>query len=408
MTPRAPLNVWLEGRHVATFTSKQGRDINCSYTEEAVDRWAGGIPLISCSLPLQTRPQDASVYASGLLPEGQHRASLAAALNVPANDTHALLQRFGRDVAGALIITSEGPEDRKGSVVPYSVAELEREVTELPERPLGIYEDSELSLAGLQDKLLLVQIEDGGWGRPVHGMPSTHILKLDDRLHPGLVAAETACLKLAAAIGLTTVDARLETIAGIPCLITSRFDRRNQGSTLVRIHQEDACQALGLDPEANNGRGKYQDAGGPSFLRIAGLLDKYARDPLLELDTLVAGLTYTVAIGNADAHGKNVALLHPEEGEISLAPLYDTVPTMLWPELRKNGAMSVHKRFPLADVTIDDIADEARTWRHDAERSREAATRTASLIRQSVEAIPECRPIAARIVKRVDRLLATA
>jgi serine/threonine-protein kinase HipA len=405
MPKRRPLNVWLHGLHVATLNSQKGWDIRCSYTQDALEKWPGGIPVLSCSLPLQERALNASVYASGLLPEGQHRESLAASLGVASNDTHALLERFGRDVAGALVVTPESADDREGTVVPYSAEELEREVAGLPERSLAIYDDSELSLAGLQDKLLLIALDNGQWGRPVHGRPSTHILKLDDRRHPGLVASEAACLFLAKAIGLTTVDAQLETIAGIPCLITSRFDRELIDGGLARIHQEDSCQALGLDPEANTRRGKYQVAGGPSFRAIAGLLDRYAKDPLRELDKLVAALTYTVAIGNGDAHGKNVAILHPEPGTIELAPVYDTVPTMLWPNIRTDGAMSVHNRFPLADVRLEDIADEALTWKHNAGRAHDVAAQTAEDIRTAVNELPECSEVAPRISKRVLKLL---
>jgi len=53
-------------------------------------------------------------------------------------------------------------------------------VDALPDTPLGVLDDSELSLAGMQDKLPLVRTDAGcGWGRPVGGYPSTHILKVD-------------------------------------------------------------------------------------------------------------------------------------------------------------------------------------------------------------------------------------
>lgn len=98
----------------------------------------------------------------------------------------------------------------------------------LEDRPLAIYDDSELSLAGLQHKLLLVATEDG-WGRPVGGRPSTHILKLEDRRYPGMVTLEAACLRLARAIDLTTVDVSVERFSELDCLIVSRFDRAVDG-----------------------------------------------------------------------------------------------------------------------------------------------------------------------------------
>jgi serine/threonine-protein kinase HipA len=320
---------------------------------------------------------DASVFADGLLPEGQHRQALSAELEVPVNDLYLLLARFGRDVAGALVIAAEEPAARVPTVVPYTEASLQQEVLDLPERPLAIYDDSELSIAGLQDKLLLVRTPDGGWGRPAHGYPSTHMLKVDDPLRPGLVEAEAECLELAARVGLTNVEVEVETIAERRCLLLSRFDRRlGRDGTVQRVHQEDLCQALARSPDAARGRGKYEDAGGPSLREAAALLDRYASDPPAQLDRLLAAATFTVTIGNADAHGKNLALLHPTAETVELAPLYDTVPTVLWPKLRTRGAMSVGGRFELGSITIANLLDEAAIWRHDRGRALEVVTET--------------------------------
>jgi hypothetical protein len=54
-----------------------------------------------------------------------------------------------------------------------------------------------------------------------------------------------------------------------------------------------------------------------------------------------------VLIGNADAPGKNIALLHPTAEHVELALLYDTVPTALWPKLRRKAAMSIGGRYEL-------------------------------------------------------------
>jgi serine/threonine-protein kinase HipA len=407
MATPEPLGVWLDGMRVAEFRARKPWDLRCAYTSEALDRWPGLSPLLSCSLPLQSRLQDASVFASGLLPEGQHRQALAADLKVAANDTYSLLRRFGRDVAGALVIDTDEPANREGGVEPYTQSTLETEIEGLPDRPLGIHDDSELSLAGLQDKLLLVALEGGGWGRPLHGRASTHILKLDDRRHPGLIAAEAACLGLARRLGLTTVEAQLEQIAGVDCLIVSRFDRRvGENGDVDRIHQEDSCQALARDPEANRGRGKYESAGGPSLMEIAGLLDRYAADPASELERLVAVVTFTILIGNADAHGKNLSLLHPTAENVEFAPLYDTVPTMLWPGLRDDVAMSVNHRWKLASLTIEDVANEAARWRLDASRVREVASATVEELAAAVDELEAGLPLQALVKSQIDHFIA--
>ncbi|HEX3517932.1 MAG TPA: HipA domain-containing protein [Solirubrobacteraceae bacterium] len=409
MAKAEPLGVWLHGIRVADLMARRPWELHCTYTEEALEKWPGLSPVLSCSLPLQARRMNASVFAAGLLPEGQHRQALAQRLGVAANDIHSLLKRFGRDVAGALIIAEQEPPARPGTVIPYDTDSLEQEVLGLPERPLAIHADSELSIAGLQDKLLLVRLPGGGWGRPAHGYPSSHILKVDDPVRPGLVDAEAQCLELAAIVGLTNVQAELETIGEKSCLIVSRFDRRVlPDETGGRIHQEDLCQALARDPEAGMRRGKYQSAGGPSLNEAAELLDRYAQDPREQLDRLLAAATFTVLIGNADAHGKNIALLHPTTEHIELAPLYDTVPTVLWPKLRRQGAMSVSGRYELDAITIADLVEEARSWRHDPRRARLVVTETAAAVLEAARELDSDSAVAGHVIERSGQLLTSA
>ena len=162
------------------------------------------------------------------------------------------------------------------------------------------------------------------------------------------------------------------------CLIVTRFDRRvGPDGTVTRVHQEDLCQALNVDHEAHRGRGKYQHAGGPSFQQCARLLDAYAKQPLEQLDRLTCVATFTVLIGNADAHGKNVALVHREPEHVELAPLYDTVPTMYWPDdLKTRAAMFIGGRTDLSEVTRMDLLDETARWGYPRERAARAVDRT--------------------------------
>jgi serine/threonine-protein kinase HipA len=383
--------------------------VYCEYTDEALSRWSGNAPLLSCSLPLQRKRVDASAFFAGLLPEGQHRDALARELGVPANYTFSLVERFGRDVAGALVISREAPSKDKWATRAYTSESLEDEVLSLPERPLAIYDDSELSLAGLQDKLLLVD-DNGTWARPVHGTPSTHILKVDDRRHPGLVVAEAQCLALAGALGLTTVSTTLTSIADIDCLIVSRYDRTMVNGEVKRIHQEDVCQALGLDSQAANGKGKYETGGGPMLRDSASRLLAYAADPASQLDQLTAIATFTILIGNADVHGKNISFLHENAESIALAPLYDTVPTVLWPKLRHEGAMSVGGKWRLSRVTVTDVANEASSWPHPVNRASAVAIATAENVLAALkcDVVDPRSAVAKYVKKRASEFLATA
>ena len=150
---------------------------------------------------------------------------------------------------------------------------------------------------------------------------------------------------------------------------------------MTRVHQEDACQALGIAHEAHRGRGKYQSAGGPSLRQIATLLSTYGVDPNRELAALAALMMFTVSVGNADAHGKNIALLHDDAGNVSLAPAYDTVPTALWPVLRTNAAMTIGGRVHLDSVTLKDLLAETKSWGMPSETAMSVLTATIEQIR---------------------------
>ncbi|MEO6790871.1 MAG: HipA N-terminal domain-containing protein, partial [Ornithinibacter sp.] len=202
MRPRT-LTVHLDDVPVATFTGTRPGRVSCAYLGAAFEMAGLTAPLLSCSLPLRRGRGAAYPFASGLLPEGVHRQVMAGIAGVPTHDVIGMLARFGRDVAGALVITEGDLEHRpQPSVEPYDEHGLDRAVAELSDHPLGLYDDSELSIAGLADKMLLARTPDGGFGRPRHGAASTHILKVDDRTRRGLVRAEHACLALARDVDL--------------------------------------------------------------------------------------------------------------------------------------------------------------------------------------------------------------
>lgn len=401
------LGVWLGGMRVAELESRGFPEIHLRYSDEALDAWPENSPVVSCSLPLSPRPQQARTFCKGLLPEGRALQELAAQAGLAVNATFDLLGRYGRDVAGALIIGAEPPAEERFGIERYTREGLATAVDELDDYPLGSHDDSELSLPGLQDKLLLVDLGEGDWGRPLRGRPSTHILKADDRRRPGLVRAEAECLDLAHDLGLTSIVPRIDRLGEVDCLIVARFDRVVDDGAVRRIHQEDACQALGIDHESARGRAKYESAGGPTLRRVAELLDTHAVDADRELDRLVASVTFTVLIGNADAHGKNIALLHPTPETVTLASLYDTVPTVIWPKLRTAAAMSIGGRTSLPEVTLADVVREARSWGHSEARAEAVAMETVEQIADALDrgVVPPTSPVAELVRGQVARLL---
>lgn len=354
--------VWLSGEPIGHITSRSRTSIAFEYDDDVLARFPLNTPLLSCSLPTRRGAHNARAFMAGLLPEGEARRFLAQQAGCVSTDVFSLLDAFGRDVAGAVWIGSEPPSDVTTHVDSYSPDDMEREVLGLQDRPLAIYDDSALSIAGIQNKMVLVRNADGTWGRPVGGFPSTHILKIDDRRHAGVVRAEHTCLQIARAANIPAANSEVSTIGGIDCIIVERFDRTDIHGNPVRIHQEDACQALGFDLEGKDPRAKYEAHGGPTLKQVAGVLVSHARDRQAELLALLDQLAFTVAIGNADHHAKNISFMHTTPDTVALAPLYDTVPTALWPNLSSHAAMSVGAAVDLPDITARDVVREAERW----------------------------------------------
>jgi serine/threonine-protein kinase HipA len=201
------------------------------------------------------------------------RSSLAHSLEVSQEDGFALLGALGADCAGAVAVLPRGqrPRDGEGDIRPLDEAELIRLIEELPEHPLGIdgrARGVRLSLGGIQEKLVLVRSPNGDYGQPLEGAPSTCILKPGHEDYPEIVANEAFCLRLASSAGLDAARAEPVDVGGRPCLLVERFDRTfAAGGRISRLHQEDMCQALRIDPVD-----KYETSGGPSIVAIVRLL----------------------------------------------------------------------------------------------------------------------------------------
>jgi len=365
------LAIWLNDLSVAVVERERKGKLRLSYTEAARERFPGGTPLLSLDLPLTPdRYANARTCAflDGLLPEGEPRRAIAADLDIPASDVFGLLAALGKDCAGALVIQLEDepppaiPTTRRAE--PLSSDDLAELVANLRSAPLGIDRNVRLSLAGVQEKLLLTRLPDGAWGRPIDGTPSTHILKPEIERFGNTVENELFCMHLAGLLGLEVATTETILVDDRPVLVVKRYDRVvGPDGSVARIHQEDLCQALGLPP----GR-KYQEDGGPTLAAVANMLQDVAAPGSAE--GFLRALTLNVALGNCDAHGKNFSLLHAESGALRLAPLYDLLSTRLYP-LKDQLAMYVDDVQRVDRVTVDGLVNEASRWRIQRGRARE-------------------------------------
>ncbi len=159
-------------------------------------------------------------------------------------------------------------------------------------------------------------------------------------------AQQAVCMKAASAAGLPTAKVEFRQVEGIDYLLVERYDRQKRivpGAPIFyeRLHQEDFCQALGIPAEI-----KYQSEGGPSLKQCFTLLRDVSRVPIIDLQHLLDAVIFNILIGNHDAHGKNFSFTCGEGTlltgkDIRLAPLYDLVSTVYYPELTPKMAMKV-------------------------------------------------------------------
>ncbi|MFO7535802.1 MAG: type II toxin-antitoxin system HipA family toxin [Kiritimatiellia bacterium] len=336
------LIVYLNGERVGTLDEDDSGLLEFCYGSE----WTGrrdAMPL-SRSLPLQGEPfrgKYARSFFAGILPDEGPRQQIAAILGISERNDFAMLERIGGECAGAVSLLPEDtppPSAGEMRVRELSEKQLEDMVAELPRRPLMAgREGLRLSLAGSQSKLPVL-IRDAAISLPLGNTPSTHIIKPEPERFPGLAAVELLCMTLAKEVGLNVPPVAIRSVGNKPCIIVQRYDRILGADGVVsRVHQEDFCQALGVPPER-----KYQQEGGPLIRDCIGLLREWSTVAALDIRDFLDGLVFNVLIGNADAHGKNYSILY-RKAERRLAPFYDLVCTLAWPELSKTPAMKIGK-----------------------------------------------------------------
>jgi len=345
------LAVYLNHEGVGTLTQDDSGLLAFNYTQEWIQR-ADASPL-SRTLPLQTEPfrgKQARPFFAGILPEEGPRKTIASILGISERNDFAMLERMGGECAGAVSLFPEGITPPAPDATPsreLSEKELRDILLSLPHRPLlAGQEGIRLSLAGAQDKLPIV-VQGSRVSLPLGSTLSTHIIKPEPDRFPGLAANEFLCMTLAKTLGLNVPWVEHRQVGDKSCLLVQRYDRQvGSDGVVVRLHQEDFCQALGFPPER-----KYQQEGGPLLRDCVVLLREWSTTPVLDLREFIDGQIFNVLIGNADAHGKNYSMLY-QGRQRRLAPFYDLVCTLVWPELSKTPAMKIGNADSMDAITL--------------------------------------------------------
>ncbi len=295
---------------------------------------------LSLSLPLRQEPYTddaARPFFANLLPEGEIRELIAKQFRISEQNVFSLLEKIGGECAGAVSILPGGakPVERSG----YRELDeegLHRVLSELPQRPLMAGEKGvRLSLAGAQNKLPVFIDVKKKICIATGNSPSTHILKPPIPRIEESVENEAFCMTLALRMQLPVADVAIRRNED-QILVVTRYDREKQkNGAILRLHQEDFCQALGILPEQ-----KYESEGGPSLERCFSLLKEHSIRPAADRRALLGWTIFNVLVGNADAHAKNLSILFTDKGP-RLAPFYDLLSTQVYPNLAEKFAMKI-------------------------------------------------------------------
>jgi len=377
------LRVLIDGEEIGTVVQDGRGKFRFAY-DDAYMRKKTAIPL-SLSMPLTAATHDDKAirpFMWGLLPDNDDTlASWGRRFSVNPRNPFKLLGAVGEDLQGAIqMVPPEKLDDlkKREGITPLSRDTLAERFAELIRDPAATQfargGGGQFSLAGAQRKKALYLV-NGKWYEPRGRTPSTHILKPPIPGFAGQVENEMFCVRLAPRVGLPAPKCWTERFGDIPVMVIERYDRRRlsgrkvlpldaPGGEVHRVHQEDCCQALKVDP-----RNKYQRDGGPGMKAIMDLLSASGK-PSDDRDRFVRACAFNFVIRGTDAHAKNFSLLLSSGGRFRLAPLYDVISWLPYSRDARNDrmAMSVDGYYPFDGILPRHWKDEARKCNYDSDR----------------------------------------
>jgi len=298
--------------------------------------WQNAIA-ISQSMPLRERAYTGAIvssYFENLLPDSEPiLRKIAEKTGANGRDAHSLLYQIGRDCVGALqflpgdieILPLALPNGRK-----LGYREISSILENLKRNPLGAGETGgfRISIAGAQEKVAFLKIGQD-WHEPKGMSPTTHIFKPAIGEVPWesgpvdmsqSVENEHYCLTLLREFGLEVARTEIAEYESGKVLIVKRFDRQTfEDGFIVRLPQEDMCQALGYPPSR-----KYQNQGGPTLKSILEFLNA-GETPREDQTTVFKCQVLFWLIGAIDGHAKNFSIFLTPNNGFRLTPIYDVM-----------------------------------------------------------------------------------
>lgn len=313
------LAVLLYGKHIADLDQTAGGQHQISFLEDS------GPNRLSLSMPSGRRVYKHRItepFINGLLPDNPStREAIGRQFGVSGRNPFAMLSHIGLDCAGAVQFCDPDRVDevlgRGARLVKLSEDDIAVRLAELSADGTRSWlaPDERWSLGGAQSKFTLRR-EGNDWFEATGAAPTTHIVKPGAGSLRDQAMNEHVCMASAGRLGLDVARTSFTLFGGQPAILVERYDRRRSAAgELVRIHQEDMCQALSVDPSM-----KYETDGGPGVDRIVQLLRQHA--PARDRETFAQYLVFNYLIGGSDAHAKNFSVLLVGQ-QVRLAPLYD-------------------------------------------------------------------------------------
>lgn len=358
------LAVLVNGVHIGTLSQDSHRQLSFAYDEDYRSR-RNATPL-SLSMPIARRAHGNNVvepYLRGLLPDNENvLRRWGSRFGVPWNSPFAHLRNVGEDVAGAAQFVRQSrlaEATAPGSIETKDESYIANRLRVLRgDRAAWDDIDSpgQFSLAGAQAKFALYRSPEGQWGLPTGRRATTHILKppLEHLAHQEV--NEHLCLRAAGRLGMRVARSQIMEFGSERAIVLERYDRVVQADgSVVRVHQEDVCQALAVYPAR-----KYErEDGGPGAVKIVDTLRQHIppSQARTAVETFCRALAYNWVIYGPDAHAKNYSLLLAGP-TVRMAPLYDISSVAPYPDrfdLRTMAmAMSVNGKYQNSLVTGED------------------------------------------------------
>ena len=328
------LPIYYGDREVGLFGITEEAEYFITYAKD----WQEKGFSVSVHLPISQKMhtgKKVEYFIENLLPEAALRLAVAQRFGISDNNYFSLMLHIGRDCAGAF---SLGAPQSMGVYQALETNELIDILSHLPQYPLASNRPGvSFSLAGAQNKIPLY-CKKGIFHLPLHGAASNCIIKTPMERVKNSVFNELFCMRLARKVLRHVATTDYLPLSGINSLVVHRYDRRETANSLQRMPQEDFCQLASL-PSAM----KYECDGGPGFRACAELIRTHSSLPAPDILLLVRWAAFNLCIGNMDAHAKNLSLC-TVDGALRLAPFYDLISTLQYPQFNGDLAMNIGGR----------------------------------------------------------------